>query len=148
MEVAQPTRGHTNTLAPKGAGIGHGFCSCLRTVEKPAPDGKPASREVWPDAHVGVAVGALPGCALGGAGRAGVGGLRRCGEKLPSERQEGGSPGVCEEPELPDADEAPWQNMLSEAAEELRRFQSHLLMFVSMRVIFPAESDALSIEGQ
>jgi hypothetical protein len=49
---------------------------------------------------------------------------------------------------LPDADEAARQNMLSEAAEELRRFQSHLLVLVSMSVVFPAESDTLSVKGE
>ena len=49
--------------------------------------------------------------------------LRRCGEKLSGERQQGGPSGVREESELPDADEASRQNVLGKAAEELRRFQ-------------------------
>jgi hypothetical protein len=38
--------------------------------------------------------------------------------------------------------------MLGEAAEELWRFQSHLPLLVAMCVVFPAESEAFSVESQ
>ena len=55
---------------------------------------------------------------------------------------------VGDESELPDADEASRQNVLDKTAQKLRRFQSHLLLLVAMRVIFPAEGDALSIKRE
>ena len=81
-------------------------------------------------------------------GRTSFGRLRRCGEELSGERQQGGPSGVREESELPDADEAPRQNVLGKAAEELRRFQSHLPLLVAMRVVFPAEGDVLSVKSE
>ena len=91
---------------------------------------------------------ALPSGTRGSACWTSCGRLRRGGEKLSGECQQGGSPGVREETELPDPDEAARQNVLGKAAEELRRFQSHLLVLVSMSVVFPAESDTLSVKGE
>ena len=36
---------------------------------------------------------------------------------------------------MPDSNEAPRQNVLGKAAEELRRFQSHFLLLVAVRVV-------------
>jgi hypothetical protein len=107
-----------------------------------------AGGEIGSDPHFTITVRALPNGTLGSASRTSFGRLRRCGKKLSSERQQGGPSGVCEESELPDPDEASRQNVLDKAAQKLRRFQSHLLLLVAMRVIFPAEGDVFSIKRE
>ena len=104
--------------------------------------------EVVSDAHFAIAVRALPSGTLGRVGRTSSGRLRRCGEKLSGEHQQCEPTGVGEKSELPDSDEAPRQDVLGKAAEELRRLQSHLLLLVAMCVVFPAEGDLLSIKSE
>jgi hypothetical protein len=141
-------RGHTDTTAPEGTWSGRELCHWLRAVERPALGGQLPTREVRPHPHFAIAVRATPSGAFASAGRRSCVGLRRCGKKLSGESQQDGTSGVREESELPDSDEASRQNVLGKAAEELRRFQSHLLLLVAMRVVFPAEGDMLSVESE
>ena len=48
---------------------------------------------------------------------------------------------------LPDADEATRQDVLDEAPQKLHRGQRHRAPLVAVRVVLPAEGDALAIEG-
>jgi hypothetical protein len=49
---------------------------------------------------------------------------------------------------VPDANKAPRKYVLHIAAQKLRRGERHLPLFVSMRIIFPAEGDALAVKGE
>lgn len=55
---------------------------------------------------------------------------------------------IGEEAKISDADETSGQYMLDKAAEELRRRQSHFAVLFAVRVVLPAECDALSIKCQ
>ena len=101
---------------PEGTWLGHGICHDLRTVERPALGSQLRGGEIGSDPHFTIAVRAMPSGTLGSAGRISFGRLRRCGEKLSGERQQGGPSGVCEKSELPDPDEASRQNVLDKAA--------------------------------
>ena len=87
MEGVRPKAGHTNTLAPEGACLGHGICHDLRAVERPAPGSELAGGQVWSDPHLTIAVRALPSGTLGSAPWTSFVRLRRGGEKVSGEGQ-------------------------------------------------------------
>ena len=49
---------------------------------------------------------------------------------------------------LPNANETTRQNTLGESPESLRGTQGHFGLFASMGIVFPAEGNPLTIEGQ
>jgi hypothetical protein len=120
----------------------------LRAVESPALESQPVSGEVWADPHCAVAARAWPRGTVRGVCGANLGRFRRGGKKPPCECQHFGAPGVSEKPKLPDADEAPRQNVLGKSAQKLRCLKSHLALLVAMRVVLSAKGNALSIESQ
>ncbi len=87
MEGVRPKAGHTNTLAPEGACLGHGICHDLRAVERPAPGSELAGGQVWSDPHLTIAVRALPSGTLGSAPWTSFVRFRRGGEKVSGEGQ-------------------------------------------------------------
>ena len=50
--------------------------------------------------------------------------------------------------EVADADEASGQHMLAEAAQELCRGERHDALLVAMRVVFPSEAYAVTVEAE
>ena len=64
-----------------------------------------------------------------------------------AERQQLGSLAVGEEAEVADADEAAWQQVQQEAAQELVCGQAHDALPVVMRGVSPAEADLAVSEG-
>src|SRR3954468_8433190 len=54
---------------------------------------------------------------------------------------------VGKESKLANAHEAVWENMLHVAPQKLRCRESHEALLVSVRIVFPSESDLFSIEG-
>ena len=75
-------------------------------------------------------------------------GRRLAGELLASEREESGTVGAGEIAEVADADEASGQHMLAEAAQELARGKRHDALLVAVRVVFPSEAYALTVEAE
>ena len=79
-----------------------------------------------------------------------VGGVQLCADLLQqaeAERQQRGSLPVGQEAEVADADEARWQQMQQEAAEELVDRQAHDALLVAVRGVSPAEADLSVGEG-
>ena len=66
---------------------------------------------------------------------------------MEAERQECGAVAVGEESEVADADEAGWEQMEQEAAQELIDSQGHEPLLVAVRRIAPAESEVAIREG-
>jgi len=74
--------------------------------------------------------------------------LRGDREQLANKRQISRPVASRQEAILPNADETTRQNMLGEAPQKLRGAQGHFALFAAMRVVFPAEGNPLTIEGQ
>jgi hypothetical protein len=58
------------------------------------------------------------------------------------------SESIREKTKVPDSDEAFWQHMEEEAAQELGSQQRHLAQLAAVSVVLPPEGDALAIERQ
>ena len=99
--------------------------------------------EDGPEDHGGTAPGTAPG--RGGCGR-GVG--RRLGEQRAREGEPGGATAAGEIAELPDADEASWEEVLHDAPQKLGRGERHRALLRAVRVVLPAKRYALAVEGQ
>ena len=69
-------------------------------------------------------------------------------ELLASEGDEGGPACVGEIAEVANANEAPGQHMLAEAAQELACGERHDALLVAMRVVFPSEAYAVTVEAE
>src|SRR5262245_126153 len=67
-------------------------------------------------------------------------GLRADDEELRGKRQTRHAPCVAQVPELADANEATWQDVMDKAAEKLMRREGHFALFPAMRVVLPKES--------
>jgi hypothetical protein len=104
--------------------------------------------KIWPDPHFAIAKRTPPCGTPDSICWASLWYLRSGSEKLSGNCQKYGSPGIREESELPDANEAARQNVLGKAAQKLRRFQGHLALLVAMCVVFPPEGDLPSVENQ
>ena len=72
-------------------------------------------------------------------------GLRK---KFPDNAQPSSTAAIGQEAKLSNAHESARQYMLYEASQELGGGERHLPLLVAARVVFPAEGDALTIEGQ
>ena len=68
-------------------------------------------------------------------------------EQTEAERQQGGTLAVGEEAEVADADEAAWQQVQQEAAQELIGGQAHDALPVAVGGVSPAEADLAVGEG-
>ena len=69
--------------------------------------------------------------------------------KLPaSKREESRTASAGEIAEVANADEASGQHMLAEAAQELARGLGHDALLVAVRVVFPSEAYALTVETE
>ena len=101
--------------------------------------------EVGPDVHVGSAAWATPCCWCGTWKRRW---RSLAGELLASQRDESSPASVGEIAEVADADEAPGQHMLAEAAQELACRERHDALLVAMRVVFPSEAHMVPIEAE
>jgi len=55
---------------------------------------------------------------------------------------------IRQKAKVADANKAFRQHVQKEAAQKLRRYQSHLSLLAAAGIILPAESDAFLIEGQ
>jgi len=73
---------------------------------------------------------------------------RLAGKLLAGERDESSPAGVDEIAEVADADEAPGQQMLAEAAQELACRERHDALLVTVRVVFPSEAYVVTIEAK
>ena len=74
---------------------------------------------------------------------------RRLASKLlASERDESGPACVGEIAEVSDADETSGQHMLAESAQELACGWRHDALLVTVRVVFPSEAYALTVEAE
>ena len=101
--------------------------------------------EVGPDVHVGSAAWAAPRCWCGTGKRR----WRNFASKLLSSERDESSPSCVREiAEVPDANEAPGQHMLAEAAQELACGERHDALLVAMGVIFPSEAYVVTIEAE
>ena len=56
------------------------------------------------------------------------------------------TPAVCGKAEVADADQALWQNMDHESAQELICRDHHDLLLAAMRIVFPAKRDLIIVE--
>ena len=73
---------------------------------------------------------------------------RRASQQLASERDESGTVSTSEIAEVADADEASGQHMLAEAAQELCRGERHDALLVAVRIVFPSEAYAVTVEAE
>ncbi len=73
---------------------------------------------------------------------------RLTGKLLPSEGDESSPACVGEIAEVANANEAPGQHMLAEAAQELACSERHDALLVAMCVVFPSEAYAVTIEAE
>ncbi len=55
---------------------------------------------------------------------------------------------IGKKPKVPDADEGTWQYVLSESLQEVGCGECHHALLVAMRIVFPPECNAVTIEGQ
>jgi hypothetical protein len=67
---------------------------------------------------------------------------------LPAKLKPSSTAAVGEEAELPNAHESAGQHVLQEPSQEFRGGERHRPLFVAVRVVLPAEGDALTVEGQ
>jgi len=67
---------------------------------------------------------------------------------LAGERDEGSPSCVSEIAEVADANEAPGQYMLAEAAQELASGERHDALLVAVCVVFPSETYVVTIEAE
>ena len=73
---------------------------------------------------------------------------RQASQQLTSEREERGTVSAGEITEVADADEASGQYMLAESAQELDRGECHDALLVAVRVVFPSEAHAVTVEDE
>ena len=69
------------------------------------------------------------------------------GDQLPSQSEVLVSEAVGKQAEVADADEAFWQHVKEETAQELPCGQLHGALLSAVSIVFPAEGDVLTIEG-
>ena len=74
--------------------------------------------------------------------------LRRASQQLASKRDESSPSCVIKIAEVADANEAPGQYMLTEAAQELASGERHHALLVAMCVVFPSEAYAVTAEAE
>ena len=116
VPMQQGTPRRRRAEAHPGAGTGAG----LRTVEESALPRELTRSLLRSDQHGCVAEGALPQALFFGTGWLSC--LWSEADQLTAESEESGPASIREKAELADAHEAAGKNMLSKAAEELRRF--------------------------
>ena len=104
------------------------------------------SGEALDDAHRPAATGAVPGCAFGERWqRHRFASLS--GEQGASQREQLFAEAVGQQAVTADAHEAPGQHVEEEAALEVHRIESHDALLIAVRIIAPAEADALAVEA-
>ena len=69
------------------------------------------------------------------------------GDQLPSQSEVLVSEAVGKQAEVADANEAFREHVKEEAAQELRSLERHGPLLTAMSIVFPAEGDVLTIEG-
>ena len=69
------------------------------------------------------------------------------GEQALTERQESGTAASGEETERANADKGAGQDVEQETSQELLRGEGHLSLLITVRIILPAESYLVALEG-
>src|SRR3954453_12316895 len=73
---------------------------------------------------------------------------RLAGKLAASQREQSDTARVGEIAEVADANEASRQDMLAEAAQELCRGERHDALLVAVRIVFPSEAYAVTVEAE
>jgi hypothetical protein len=102
--------------------------------------------KVGADLHIGSATWAAPGSQLWV--RDAWIGLALAVELKASECEQGRSVGTGEIAKVANADETSGQDMLAKAAQELGSGESHDPLLIAVSIVFPSESDVMTIEAK
>jgi hypothetical protein len=112
----------------------------------------------WRAERIGPAIMAAPhrgqahvvAVSVGGRRRGRVGGSvcdRGRSEEVSRQRDPRGSTGVGQKARLPDAHEAPRQDVLDEAAEKFHGRERYRAALIAMGIVLPVEGDVVAVEG-
>jgi len=139
---------HTNAAAHESTWFDRKMLGDLRAVEASAQGRQFPGRKFRADTHFAVTTRTTPDSRGVILRRTDAGWLRVGIEEIAGERQTCRAPRVRQVSELADTNEPSWQDVLGEPAQELVCGNGHLALLVAMRVVFPAESDILAVEGE